>query len=198
MFTGLVTAVGRVRRATPRDGGVDLTITAPYRGMRLGESVAVNGACLTVTARGSGWLRVHAVTTTLDRTLFETYAAGRRVNLERPLRANDRLGGHFVQGHVDGIATVLDTREHDDALLIDLELPERIAKLALPQGSIAIDGVSMTITELRAPHAIRVSVIPWTRRHTTLGELVAGDEVHVEGDVLGKYVERLLPCDSTP
>jgi len=196
MFTGIVTAVGRVRRTTPGDGGVDLTIGAPYRGLRLGESVAVNGACLTVTARGRGWFRVHAVTTTLGRTLCAGYAAGQRVNLERALRAGDRLGGHFVQGHVDGVATVVEVREADDALLIDLELPDDVARLSIPHGSITVDGVSMTISEMLGDDVVQISVIPWTRRHTTLGELTRGDEVHVEGDVLGKYVHRLLPCHS--
>ena len=196
MFTGIVTAVGRVRRATPSQGGVDLTIGAPYRGLRPGESVAVNGACLTVTARGRGWFRVHAVTTTLGRTLCAGYAAGQRVNLERALRAGDRFGGHFVQGHVDGVAAVVAVREADDALLVDLELPQDVARFIIPHGSITVDGVSMTISEMLRPGVIQMSVVPWTRRHTTLGALRSGDEVHVEGDVLGKYVDRLLPCGS--
>src|SRR5689334_25189137 len=126
MFTGIVSAVGRVAKATrepgngKRETGLALTIRAPYKGLKKGESIAVNGACLTVERVVKGGFTVHVVQTTQGRTLFAEYAAGRPVNLERALRATDRLGGHFVQGHVDGIGTVERVEEHGDAMLVDL------------------------------------------------------------------------------
>lgn len=198
MFTGIVTAVGRIEGVTPADAGVDLMIRARYRGLSLGESVAVNGACLSVTGRGRGWFRVHAVTTTLQRTLLGAYQPGRRVNLERALRPGDRLGGHFVQGHVDGVGVVTRLTEADDALLVELEVPPDVERVTVPKGSIAVDGVSMTVNALPATGAVQLSVVPWTREHTTLGAVAVGDRVHVEADVLGKYVEHLLQWRLAP
>src|SRR5213083_2358279 len=132
MFTGIVSAVGRVAKATretgngKRDAGLALTIRATYRGLKKGESVAVNGACLTVERVVKGGFTVRVVDTTAGRTLFGEYAPGRRVNLERALRAGDRLGGHFVQGHVDGVATVERVAERGDALLLDLRVPSEV------------------------------------------------------------------------
>ncbi|HEX9610977.1 MAG TPA: riboflavin synthase [Gemmatimonadales bacterium] len=201
MFTGIVTAVGRVaavQRATGNGqrraaGGVTLSIRAPYRGVRRGESVAVNGACLTVEGVVAGGFTVHIVETTLDRTLFGEYEKGRRVNLERALRAADRLGGHWVQGHVDGVAVVQGAERRGDALVYDLRVPPAVHEVAVSQGSITADGVSLTINALPGPGLVQVSLVPHTRRHTTLGELKEGDRVHVEGDVLAKYVKALCP-----
>ena len=192
MFTGIVTAVGVIRDVRSRDGGLDLTIAAPFRRVAKGESVAVNGACLTVTTRGWTWFRVHAVTTTLDRTLFGDFEPGHRVNLERALRFSDRLGGHVMQGHVDGIGVVTSTAERDDVLLIDLRVPPEVASVTVPKGSIAVDGVSMTVNARPATDTVQLSVIPYTREHTTLGSLRTGDRVHVEADVLAKYLEQLV------
>lgn len=193
MFTGIVTAVGRVRRAAPaRGGGLDLEIAAPYRGVVLGESVAVAGACLTVTARGRGWFRVRVVETTLARTRLGGLARGDRVNLERALRAGDPLGGHLVQGHVDGVARVAGRRAAGDALLLDLAVPREVARASLPLGSITVEGVSLTVNAVPRPGIIQVSLIPFTREQTTLGGLRRGDRVHVEGDLIGKYVRALV------
>ena len=192
MFTGIVTAVGVIRDIQSRDGGLDLTIAAPFRRLAKGESIAVNGACLTVATRGWKWFRVHAVVTTLDRTLFGDFEPGQRVNLERALRLSDRLGGHVVQGHVDGIGAVTSTADRDDALLIDLRVPPEVASVTVPKGSIAVDGVSMTVNARPVTDTVQLSVIPFTRRHTTLGSLRSGDRVHVEADVLAKYVEQLI------
>jgi riboflavin synthase len=160
-----------------------------------GESIAVNGACLTVREHGADngttWFTCAAVVTTLERTTFASWKEGKRVNLERALRMGDRLGGHLVLGHVDGLGTVLRTAMHDDAWLIDVELPAHLLPLMVAQGSITIDGVSLTINAL-LPSGVQLSIIEYTRRHTTLGELTAGDRVHVEADVLAKHVERLL------
>lgn len=204
MFTGIVSAVGRVtavkretgngkRRAT---GGLSLTMRAPFRGLRRGESIAVNGACLTVERVVSGGFTVHVVETTLARTLFGEYEKGRRVNLERAVRASDRLGGHIVQGHVDGVGVVERAERRGDALVYRLRVPPAVRAVALPQGSVTVDGVSLTVNALPGPDTIEISLVPHTRRHTTLGELREGDRVHVEGDVLAKYVRAL--CRSAP
>jgi riboflavin synthase len=192
MFTGIVTAIGRVREARPRDGGRDLTIEAPWDDLEDGESIAVDGACLTVTAHGPGWFAVRAVTTTLERTRLGTRAPGDRLNLERALRVGDRLGGHIVQGHVDGVGRVVAVRERDDARLLDLEVPEAVFAVTVPLGSITVDGVSLTVNALSAPNLVQVSLIPFTLQHTTLGERRAGDPVHLEGDTVGKYVGELV------
>lgn len=190
MFTGIVTAVGRVRRAAAADGGRALTIQAPYRGVKRGESIAVNGACLTVERVLKGGFTAHVVPATLGRTLFGAYAAGRRVNLERALRAADRLGGHFVLGHVDGVARVTAAARDGDDWTLDLELPADVAAVTLLHGSITLDGVSLTVSA-RDGTRVQVALVPFTRAHTTLGGLGPGDQVHVEGDVLGKYVREL-------
>jgi riboflavin synthase len=192
MFTGIVTAIGRVREARPGDGGRDLTIEAPWDDLEDGESIAVDGACLTVTAHGPGWFAVRAVTTTLERTRLGTRAPGDRLNLERALRVGDRLGGHIVQGHVDGVGRVVAVRERDDARLLDLEVPEAVFAVTVPLGSITVDGVSLTVNALSAPNLVQVSLIPFTLQHTTLGERRAGDPVHLEGDTVGKYVGELV------
>jgi riboflavin synthase len=195
MFTGIVSAVGRVRSvARSRGGGLDLAIGTPesVRGPALGESIAVDGACLTVVARGRGWFRVRAVPTTLERTRVAGYRPGDRVNLERAVRAGDPLGGHLVQGHVDGVARVLAVRDRAGALLVDLAVPAAVSRVSVPLGSIAVDGVSLTVNRLPRRGIIQVALIPFTRDHTTLGRLRPGDRVHVEADLIGKYLARLL------
>jgi riboflavin synthase len=192
MFTGIVTAVGRVRDARPADGGVELAIEAPYGDLERGESVAVDGACLTVNAVGPGWFGVHVVTTSLGRTRIGGYTPGRRVNLERALRVGDRLGGHIVQGHVDGTGTVRRVAPQADARLLDIEVPPEVAAVSIPLGSITVDGVSLTVNAVPAPGVIQVSLIPFTLQATTLGDRVPGDEVHLEGDTVGKYVRALI------
>jgi riboflavin synthase len=189
MFTGIVDAVGRVESVTLNEGA-ELRITARYRGLKQGESIAVNGACLTVERVVRGGFTVHAVATTLGRTLIGEWQKGRAVNLERALRASDRLGGHFVQGHVDGLGMVERVAEAGDALLVDVRLPRDVAETTVLHGSIALDGVSLTVNRL-TPSGIQVSLVPFTRAHTTLGTLEAGSRVHVEADVLGKYVRQL-------
>jgi riboflavin synthase len=192
MFTGIVTAVGTVRQATTTDRGLTLRIGAPYTGLRKGESIAVDGACLTVEASGKGWFQVHVVRTSIERTIFGAFAQGRKVNLERALKAGDRLGGHLVQGHVDGVGEVLHTAQHGDAWLVDIAVPAEIARVTVSLGSITVAGVSLTVNALPRPGVVQVSLIPFTFRHTTLGSLVAGDSVHLESDTIGKYVDALL------
>ena len=148
MFTGLVDDVGEVTHVAESAAGRELRIATRYDDLTDGESIAVNGACLTVLAHGPGWFTVAAVVTTLGRTTIGDWAVGRRVNLERALRAGDRLGGHFVQGHVDGVATVERVEQEGDARLVDLALPVGLAELMVQHGSLAVDGVSLTVNDL--------------------------------------------------
>ena len=192
MFTGIVTAVGEVRQAREADGGLELTIACPYADLAVGESIAVDGACLTAARVSPGAFTAHLVRTTLERTGFAAYAVGRRVNLERALRVGDPLGGHLVQGHVDGMGTVIRVSQHADARLIDLRVPDEIARISIPLGSITVDGVSLTVNAISAPGTIQISLIPFTLEHTTLGERRVGDRVHLEGDTIGKYVAAMM------
>jgi riboflavin synthase len=190
MFTGIVDAVGKID-AVRVNNGLELRVRASYKGIQKGESIALNGACLTVERVVKGGFTVHAVQTTLGRTLIGEWRKGRAVNLERALKASDRLGGHFVQGHVDGVGTVDGVVEADDALLLDIRVPRDVAEITVFHGSITIDGVSLTVNTLPRAGIVQVSLVPFTREHTTLGNLKVGDRVHVEADVLGKYVRRL-------
>ena len=198
MFTGLVEQVGTIESVERTAVGRTFRIAAWFEAVAEGESIAVNGACLTVRAFGTGWFEVAAIATTLGRTTMGNWREGSRVNLERALRLGDRLGGHFVQGHVDGVAEVLAVRDHDDARLIDLALPPGLPELMVAHGSLAVDGVSLTVNALPAPAVVQVSLIEYTLRHTTLGELRAGERVHVEGDTIGKYVRRMVAPYTQP
>ena len=192
MFTGLVDDVGTITDVAVTAAGRELTIATHYDALVEGESIAVDGACLTARTHGPHWFTVGAVVTTLDRTTIGGWTVGRRVNLERAMRLGDRLGGHVVQGHVDGVAHVTAIRRRDDAWLVDLALPEGLAPLAVPHGSITVDGVSLTVNHLPGPDAVGLSIIEYTWRHTTFGDRRVGDAVHVEMDVIGKYVQRLV------
>ncbi len=198
MFTGIISAVGRVRAVRASSDGLELDFDAPLEDIRLGESIAVDGVCLTVKEAGQGWFGVNVVDTTLDRTRFRSYRPGERVNLERALRMGDRLGGHLVQGHVDGIGRVTQVTERVDARVVDLEVPAGVARLSVPLGSIAVDGVSLTVIELLGETGVRLSLIPFTLQETTLGRLEPGAEAHLEGDVIGKYVARLVEPRLSP
>ena len=192
MFTGIVSAVGAVRETRRTEGALELVLDCPYQGLVPGESVAVDGACLTVERVVPGGFAAHVIGTTLDRTRFGDYAAGQPVNLERALRAGDRLGGHLVQGHVDGVGTVERVAERDDARLLDLRVPAEVARVTVPLGSITVDGVSLTVNDLPGPETIQISLIPFTLQHTTLGLRRPGDRVHLEADTIGKYVKALI------
>jgi riboflavin synthase len=191
VFTGLVSDIGTIERVTTTPAGRDLRIRCRYDDLSDGESIAVNGACLTVREHGAGWFSAAAVVTTLGRTTIGEWSEGRKVNLERALRMGDRFGGHMVQGHVDGVGRVLRVAQDRDALLIDIELPVGMSELMVAHGSVAVDGVSLTVNSLPAADVLQLSLIEYTVRHTTLGLLKAGDGVQLEADMVGKYVRRL-------
>ena len=192
MFTGIITAVGTIERVNNQADGLELTIQSSDSDLQLGESIAVDGACLTVQAVTLGGFEVHVVRTSLERTGFGAYTAGRRVNLERALRIGDRLGGHLVQGHVDAVGTVEQVQQRDDARLLNLRVPPSVGRLSVPLGSITVDGVSLTVNAKPEPHVVQISLIPFTLQHTTLVEREVGDRVHLEADTIAKYVAALL------
>jgi riboflavin synthase len=192
MFTGIVTDIGTVRDATHSQGGLELTIACSYPDLAAGESVAVDGACLTVAAVVPGGFTAHVIRTSLERTRFEELRSGSKVNLERALRVGDRLGGHLVQGHVDGVGTVAAVGSKGDARLLDLEVPPEVARHTVPLGSITVDGVSLTVNAVPVPGTVQISLIPFTLEHTTLADRRPGDRVHLESDTIAKYVASLM------
>ena len=192
MFTGIISAVGTVTSARERDGGRELVIASPYEDLMLGESIAVDGVCLTVERIEGSSFQVHAVAATVERTRLGSVTEGRRVNLERALRAGDRLGGHLVQGHVDGLGVVEARAAEADELRLEINLPEEVARLTVERGSLTVDGVSLTVNAMPARDRARLVLVPFTLQHTTLADLRVGDTVHLEADIIGRYVQALL------
>jgi riboflavin synthase len=194
MFTGIVAEVGVVRKVVPLENGVRLTIAAErvLRGLELGDSVALDGVCQTVVELEPTAFSVVAIETTLSRTTLGEFEVGRRINLEAALPLGAPLGGHLVQGHVDGVGEVLSVREVGEHWLIDLRLPEIVADVTVLHGSIAVNGVSLTVNELSASNVAQVALIPYTWQATNLSELRPGTLVNLEGDLLGKFVVNYL------
>lgn len=192
MFSGLVETVGSVSELHATAAGLEVTIAALFDELAPGDSIAVNGVCLTVRDRTADSFTAVAGDMTLSRTTIADWEVGRQVNLERALRAGSRLGGHIVQGHVDGSATVIDVMVRPDISLVSVRVPPAVAELLVPLASIALDGVSLTVNALPAPGVAQVALIEYTRSYTTLGDLQPGQLVHVEADVIGKYVRHLL------
>jgi riboflavin synthase alpha subunit len=192
MFTGIVRERGRIVTAERNGGGLRLRIAAAEtaREAEPGDSVAVAGCCLTVTAAADGALEFDAVPETLSRTTLGGLAAGNDVNLEPALRAGEPLGGHFVQGHVDGRGRVAALEPDGDGARLRVELAPELLRYCVEKGSIALDGVSLTIAAL-PDYDVEVALVPFTLEHTTLAALRTGDEVNVEVDLLAKYAERL-------
>ncbi|HSD25403.1 MAG TPA: riboflavin synthase [Solirubrobacterales bacterium] len=195
MFTGIVKELGEVDSVQTSGDGARLRIRADLASeLGEGDSVAVNGACLTATSAATGNFEADAMHQTLDLTTLGELEPGSRVNLELPLRAEDRLGGHIVQGHVDGTGTVAEVGEDGFAKRVRIELPRQLLPYVVERGSIAIEGVSLTVAAL-AEDAVEVSLIPETLERTTLGSLEPGSRVNVECDVLARYVRRQLETD---
>ena len=192
MFTGIVTDVGRVHEVV-RGGEVRLAIDTRYDTTRIapGASIACAGVCLTVVEAGAGRFAVEVSAETLARTTLGGWRVGTRVNLERALSVGDELGGHLVSGHADGTAEVLARTPVGDSLAVWFALPDVLAPYVAAKGSVALDGVSLTVNDTR-PDRFAVNLIPYTRANTTLGDLVVGDRVNVEADMLARYVRRAL------
>ncbi|MBL8702496.1 MAG: riboflavin synthase [Alphaproteobacteria bacterium] len=200
MFTGIITDIGVVRAVAPRGAARDMRLTIattwPTAGITLGASVACAGCCLTVVEKGPDWLAFEASAETLARTTLGSWQAGTRVNLERPLRVGDELGGHIVAGHVDAVGRVAECRPEGGSLRLAFDVPATLGGYVAKKGSVAVDGVSLTVNEVddrRAEGTTRftVNIIPHTQAVTTLGALAPGAAVNVEVDTLARYVARM-------
>lgn len=193
MFTGIVEGKGKVLRMEPRGQGKALVLKVPphLTEMQLGDSINVNGACLTVVERSGEVIKVDLSPETLEKTTVGSLREGSEVNLERALRLSDRLGGHIVTGHVDGIGSVTERRQETDFLSLRIRVPLSVAKYVVEKGSVAIDGVSLTVNKCTADE-IQFTLIPYTLGRTTLLGRRVGDAVNVEADIVGKYVEKVV------
>jgi len=198
MFTGLVEELGRIEKVARNNKALRLTINAKrvVEGISLGDSIAVNGTCLTVVEFGNTWFTAEAMPETVERTMLGRLKAGDLVNLERTLRIGDRLGGHIVTGHIDGTGRIEALAREDNAVVVKVSAAPEILRYVVKKGSIAIDGISLTVVDL-GDDWFTVSTIPHTRGVTTLGLKREGDLVNLETDIIGKYVERLLTAPLT-
>ncbi|MFZ2113502.1 MAG: riboflavin synthase [Solirubrobacteraceae bacterium] len=196
MFTGLIADLGSVESIESDADGATLEISTALAGeLAEGDSVAVNGVCLTAIAIDEGAFRAQAMQETLRRSSLRQLRRGSRVNLELALRADGRLGGHIVQGHVDGTGAIAGLREEGFARVLEIDIDEELARYLVEKGSVALDGVSLTVSELR-DRGFSVSLIPETLTRTNLGEAQVGDRVNIEADILAKHVERLLKTEA--
>ncbi len=193
MFTGIVEEMGSVKNIVYGSSSIKLSIecTTVIEGTVKGDSIAVNGICLTVTELGGNWFTADVMPETMRKTGLEKLKPGKKVNLERALRLADRLGGHIVSGHIDGTGIITELKKEDNAVLITITAPEQIMKYIIQKGSVALDGTSLTIAEL-STNTFTVSLIPLTRGFTILGSKSIGDRVNIECDIIGKYVEKML------
>jgi riboflavin synthase len=198
MFTGIVTHIGRVRRVVKGgDTRIEIACDFDARSLARGASVSCAGCCLTVVAKGRGWFAVQASAETLSKTTLGTWRRDVPVNLERALKVGDELGGHHVAGHVDGVGTVVARRREGESIRLVFSVPAALGRLVAPKGSVAIDGVSLTVNDVkdtRGKTRFGVNVIAHTAATTTLGGLGKGDRVNVEIDMLARYVARLGAC----
>ena len=192
MFTGLIEDVGRVETVESTEDGARLRIVTPLAAeLSLGDSIAVNGCCLTATTVDSEAFETEAMNQTLTVTALSDVDQGGRVNLELAMKAGERLGGHIVQGHVDGVGTVASVEDDGFARRVRVELPPELLRFVVDKGSITLSGVSLTVAKL-GDSWLEVSLIPETLNRTNLGEAAPGDQINVECDVVAKYVERLV------
>ena len=196
MFTGIVTDIGTVTKAEDK-GDLRLTIRCGYdmSTIAIGASIACSGVCLTVVDKGDDWFAVDVSAETQSRTAKDLWREGARLNLERPLRLGDELGGHIVTGHVDGVAEVVGVCEEGGSHRVGLRIPEELARFVAPKGSITLDGVSITVNDVReagdGTHCA-VNIIPHTAAQTTFGDIAVGQQLNVEIDVLARYIDRML------
>ncbi len=193
MFTGLIEEIGRIQSVTPDGGALRITLrgTVVSDGLKIDDSVAIDGCCQTVVAIDGESFTVVAVEETLKKTTFDLFSPDQNVNLERALRVGDRLGGHFVQGHVDCVGRIVDTETRESSWIFWVEYPTEFTSLVIPVGSIALNGVSLTAAEVAANRCM-VSIIPHTYEMTTFSDIRIGDPVNVEFDMIGKYVRNLV------
>jgi riboflavin synthase len=193
MFTGLIEDVGKIAALRFKNGSAVLTVKTklPVRSMPLGASVAVNGACLTVVKKLKGAFIVDVSPETLTRTNLEKLKPGNLVNLEQPMRLQERLGGHLVTGHVDGVGTVAALRRQGEFTVFNFRVPARLGALLVSKGSVAVDGISLTVNDCRRG-GFSVAIIPFTLQHTNLQGRRVGDKVNIETDLIGKYVHSFL------
>ena len=198
MFTGIVEEIGGITAIEPSGDGVRVTVHAPkaVSDAAHGDSISVSGVCLTVVDQGDDWFTADVMRQTLDMSTLAHVAPGRSVNLERATAAHGRLGGHIVQGHIDGTGVLLDVQPGAQWRVLRIGLPVQLAPLVVDKGSIAVDGVSLTVSAVSPPpaesHWFEVSLIPETLEATTLGDLAVGDRVNLETDILARHVQRLL------
>jgi riboflavin synthase len=193
MFTGLVEDCGSVKSLTRTQTEARLTVTTKLSTSELaiGDSVSVNGACLTVISKDDSGFTVDMSPETFEKTTFKSLDKDNKVNLERALRVGDRLGGHIVTGHIDAVGTVVSVEKKQNAIILKVSVPSECSRYLVPKGSVAIDGISLTVNEVLDDY-FSVSIIPHTLGATTLVDCKKGDQVNIETDILGKYVERLL------
>jgi riboflavin synthase len=194
MFTGLIEEVGRLAFVEPTERGLRISVAAErvVEGLQLGDSVSVDGVCQTVIALTDQGFIVEAMAPTIARTTFGALRPNQRLNLERALTVGSRLGGHLVQGHVDGVGTVRSLERQGEHVLIDIEAPEDIADVTVLHGSIAVNGVSLTVNAIPEPSVVQVAIIPHTWENTNFRELAPGIAVNLEGDMIGKFVVEYL------
>jgi riboflavin synthase len=198
MFTGIVEELGTVTACETMGGGLRFHIRAPHAAaeLRVNDSVSVNGACHTVVWRDDASFKVESVEETLKKTALGTLKKGSAVNLELPMKLNERLGGHLVLGHVDTVGTVTEITARESSWMTTVEVPERFSRYLVPTGSVSVDGVSLTIAEL-AGNRFTVSIIPHTMDHTIWKQYAAGSPVNIEFDLVGKYIEQMIPTSAT-
>jgi riboflavin synthase len=193
MFTGIVEELGTVKSVMTSRQSAKLSINADItlQNVKLGDSIAVNGVCLTVTEHGRNWFSADVMPETMNRTALGDLTNGRKVNLERALRLSDRLGGHIVSGHIDGVGIIQSKQPLDNAILITLQIDSRLLRYVVNKGSVALDGISLTVVDC-GKDWLSVSIIPHTLSATTLHFKSVGDKVNIETDMMAKYAEKLL------
>lgn len=198
MFTGIIEATGTLTAIVRRQQDLTVTISSEqldFSDVKAGDSIASNGVCLTVTQFGTNWFMADVSSETLAHSRFGNYSLGQQINLEKALLPSTRMGGHMVSGHVDGVTEVLRIEQQGQAVHIWLSLPATLSRYIATKGSVTIDGVSLTVNELTS-QAFRLTIVPHTAVHTTISTLKTGSKVHLEVDIIARYLERLLNKDS--